>query len=419
MPLRERLALAHSALRTVCVTGTNGKTTTTSLIAAIVQASRERSARITTVGAWLDGVKIAQDHTPEAFATAVDRAVEAGVKTIAIETTSKALGVGFAHAWSAQVAVFTNLSRDHLDYHATPEQYLAAKAQLFITLPPGGVAVLNACDPVSALIAEVCPPDVKILGFAVDEPAPECAMIRVALQAASVEVRTDGTAVQLAPSALANSLGGRLALRVLGDVHVGNAMAAAVAAHVLGYSASAIVRGLQEFPGVPGRFEVVGREPLVVVDYAHTPDALVKSLQLARRFAGGGDVMVPVGAKDPARVICVFGCGGERDRGKRPEMGRAVAYGADVAVLTTDNPRGEDPSRIADDVMRGVEGGGARWVWEPDRTRAIRTAIAMAESPGDVVLIAGKGHETEQLLGDGMVPFSDGDVARAACLTRG
>jgi UDP-N-acetylmuramoyl-L-alanyl-D-glutamate--2,6-diaminopimelate ligase len=388
------LAAAHARLRTVGVTGTNGKTTTTSMVAAIVAAAGEPSARVTTVGAWVENELVSGADLVDEFVLTVERAVARGAKTIAVEMTSKALAAGVARKWRPDVGVFTNLTRDHLDIHGSAEAYLAAKAQIVVALPPGGTAILNGDDPAAALLAELVPREVAVLRFSQHDRS--CALV-----AERVEVSPEGTRISLARGALADRLDRAIALAVIGEVHARNALAAALAAHALGYSADAIRRGLAAFAGVPGRFEVVARAPLVIVDYAHTPDGLVGTLATARALAARG------------RVICVFGCGGNRDRGKRPEMGAIADAAADVVVLTTDNPRHEDPRAIAADILAGVAGRAARWVVELDRARAIEVAIATAR-PADVVVIAGKGHETVQEIAGAALPFSDAEVARAA-----
>jgi UDP-N-acetylmuramoyl-L-alanyl-D-glutamate--2,6-diaminopimelate ligase len=389
-----RLAAARARLRTVGVTGTNGKTTTTSMVAAIVAAAGEPSARVTTVGAWVDDESITGANLAHEFLVTVERAAVRGVRTIAVEMTSKALAAGLARTWPPDVGVFTNLTRDHLDIHGSPEAYLAAKAQLVIALAPGGAAVLNGDDPAATLLAELVPPEVSLLRFSQRDPS-------CALAAERVEVSSTGTRISLARGELADRLGGTIALRVVGGVHAQNALAAALAAHALGYPADAIGRGLATFAGVPGRFEVVATEPLVIVDYAHTPDGLAGTLATARALCPNG------------HVVCVFGCGGNRDRGKRPEMGAIADACADVVVLTTDNPRHEDPRAIAAQIMAGVATTRARWIGELDRARAIERAIALAR-PIDVVVIAGKGHEQVQEIGGAMTPFSDVHVAREA-----
>jgi UDP-N-acetylmuramoyl-L-alanyl-D-glutamate--2,6-diaminopimelate ligase len=415
----------RSAFATAAVTGTNGKTTTTSMIEAIVAASGEPSARVTTLGAWVNGEPVAVGPTLEAFANAIRLGAKAGIRTLALETTSRALAEGFAQRWPAKVATFTNLSRDHLDYHGDPEHYLAAKAQLFMLLPPDGCAVLNACDPASALLDEVTPHPVRRLAYAAGRGRvrPECHALPLALVASQVELGREGSRVGLEPSPLADALGRELSISVVGEHNVDNALAAALAAHALGYQAGAIARGLGSFSGVRGRFERVHADPLVVVDYAHTPDALGRTLELARRLCGGG------------RVVCVFGCGGGSDPGKRAEMGRVAARWSDAVMVTSDNPRDEDPGAIARAVVEGArasalrEGGPApdrstvssepRVMTELDRRLAIARAIGIAHpGRGDIVVIAGKGHETTQWIGDQSFPFDDAEVARAACRER-
>ena len=396
--------------RVVGVTGTNGKTTTTAMIEAIATRAGEPSGRVTTVGSWVRGEQTAEDTGLEAMRRTLDAATEAGVKTMVLETTSLALSRGFARELPATVGVFTNLSRDHLDCHGTPEAYLAAKAQLFMNLLPGGAAVLNAADPSSALLAELVPPSVRRLAFAAGSIDPACAALPLVLAAASVAVDRGGTRVELAPSPLADRLGGALTLRLLGQVHAENALAAAVAADALGLPAEAIRAALADFAGVPGRFELVdrgGTGPLVVVDYAHTPDALERTLTLARGLVD----LVDRPAK--GRVFCVFGCGGDRDRGKRPEMGRVASRLADVVVVTTDNPRSEDAEAIADQILSGVVGRFARPLRITDRQQAIREAVSMADDR-DIVVIAGKGHEKTQTFRGHIVPFDDVEVARSA-----
>ncbi len=397
-----RLSELTRAIRTVAVTGTNGKTTTTSMLAAVARAAGEPWARVTTLGMWAGGERVAEDGSMASFVRCVERAVESGARTLALETTSRSLAAGFARRWPPDVAVFTNLSRDHLDRHGTVEAYLAAKAQLFLALPAGGTAVLNADDPASALLAEVLPRGVVSRGWSVGESRPQHVATPVTLRASGVVASRRGTRVELAGSALAERLGGALHLRVAGRVHAHNALAAAVAADALGYDPDAIRAALESFEAVPGRFEVVAHEPLVVVDFAHTPDALAQTLRAARELV----------APDGGRVVCVFGCGGDRDRGKRPEMGTIADAEADLVVLTNDNPRTESPEAIADMVAEGARGQ-AGWTRELDRRAAIRLAIQEANRV-DAVVIAGRGHEAVQIVGTERRPFSDADVARQA-----
>jgi len=410
----------RSAFATAAVTGTNGKTTTTSMIEAIVAASGEHHARVTTLGAWVDGEPVAEGPTLEAFAKAIELGAERGLRTLALETTSRALAEGFAHRWPATVAVFTNLSRDHLDYHGDPEHYLAAKAQLFMLLPEHGSAVLNACDPASALLDEITPKGLRRMFYAGARArvAAELAGVPLALAATSVEVSAAGTRALLEPGELADAMGGELHLSVVGEHNVDNALAGALAAHALGYPGPIIARGLASFGGVRGRFERVHADPAVIVDYAHSPDALARTLELARGLAGQG------------RVVCVFGCGGGSDPGKRGEMGRIAAFWADDVIVTSDNPREEDPAVIADAILAGAREERADDTRRPverevclttelDRTEAIRRAIGIARpGHGDIVVIAGKGHETTQWIGERTFPFDDAEVARGACRER-
>ena len=396
--IEARFGAARARLCTVATTGTNGKTTTTSMVASIVTAAGEPAARVTTVGAWVGDELIPAPTPMEEFLGTAERAVEVGVRTLALEVTSKALAAGIARQWPPDIAVFTNLTRDHLDMHGSPEAYLAAKAQLFMALVPGKTAVLNADDASAALLREVIAAGVAIDTFSVRDGS-------ATLAATAVEVRPGATRVVLAPSPLASELGGVLELAVSGGVHAQNALGAALAARAAGYSATAIRAGLERFTGVAGRFELVGERPLVVVDYAHTPDGLVGTLTTARELCRGG------------RVVCVFGCGGDRDRGKRPEMAAVVDERADVAILTTDNPRHEDPAAIAADVRAGAPVPRARWIVELDRARAIELAVSEAR-PDDVVVIAGKGHERIQEVAGRELPFSDVDVARVAIARR-
>lgn len=392
--LTARMAAAHARLCTVATTGTNGKTTTTSMIAQIVDAAGERAARVTTVGAWVDGRPIRAASPHEEFIGAVERAVEVGVRTFALEVTSKALASGVAKRWPPHVTVFTNLTRDHLDLHHSAEHYLASKAQLFMA-QQGGVAVLNADDRASALLREVIAPGIRIVTFSTRDAGAD-------LAASGIEVRSGGTRITLHPSPLASTLGGSLELAVTGGVHAQNALAAALAADAVGYPASAIRCGLARFVGVPGRFELVAHDPTVVVDYAHTPDGLAGTLATARALCRTG------------RVICVFGCGGERDRGKRSQMGAVADASADVVIVTNDNPRRESPAVIAEEIRRGAPSARATWHLELDRARAIALAIANARVE-DIIVIAGKGHEEVQELGDRVVPFSDVRIARRLC----
>ena len=380
--------------RTIGVTGTNGKTSTTVLAAAAIQAAAHHVFSSTTLDYRIDGAALGLGRSWPSFLAAAEQCHLLGGRHAVVEITSQALARGYATRWRYDVGVFTNLSPDHFKTHGSWEHYLASKAQLFVHLPAHGAAVLNARDPAASLIDRVTPAGVRRLWFGVPSRGP--ALHDEDLAARAVEVSPRGTRVQLQPSPLADALGGTLELALVGEVFAENALAAACAAHAVGIEAHAIRAGLAGCPGVPGRFELFQRTgPVIAVDYAHTPDALVRTCATARALAGRG------------RVIVVFGAGGDSDAGTRGPMGEAVGAAAELAVVTTDNPRHEDPRAIAAMLVAGLErGGGARVVLEPDRARAIALALAEAR-PEDVVVIAGKGHETGQTIGDETLPFSD------------
>lgn len=398
-PHQSELDALANGLTTLAVTGTNGKTSTTSMIASIVRAANETPVRITTLGMWVGDEQLADDSSMASFVRTVRRARELGVRTLALEVTSRALEAGFAARWPARIAVFTNLTHDHLDRHHTLERYLAAKAQLFVKLTSGGVAVLNAADPASALLREVVPAHARCMGFLAQPGAEPAADVAVALSIERRQCDEHGTRIDLADSPFAMELSGSLQLQVPGAFQADNALAAAVAARAAGYDAETIRRGLAAFIGVPGRFEVCSRDPLALVDFAHTPDALLRVLQAARALVRSG-----------GRLGCVFGCGGERDAEKRARMGELADHLADVVWLTSDNPRSEEPAKIAAMVRAGARG---RAVWHdvPDRRAAIGAALDWAGTT-DVVVIAGRGAETHQQLAGGCVPFSDSEVVR-------
>jgi len=386
---------------TIGVTGTNGKTSTTLLIASVLRAAGHSALVETTLGYTLDGVALDVPRTLEGYFSAFERSARAGCRHAAVEVTSQALAQGYAKRWRFDLGVFTNLSRDHLAAHGSWEHYLASKAQLFVHLGPGRCAVLNAADETSLLIDQVTPDDVQRHWYAVPTRG---AVLRPAdLTAKSISLSASGTRVELEPSPTAEALGGSLETQLIGDVFAENALAAACAGLASGIGADVVGRGIAECAAVPGRFEVVSAAPvLVAVDYAHTPDALARTCDTARRLARGG------------RVLVVFGAGGGADADKRGPMGRAVGARADVAIVTNDNPRHEDPKDIARAVSGGCRKGGRAYVIiELDRRAAIQKALDQAK-PGDVVVLAGKGHERGQTVGAEQHPFSDVDEARRA-----
>jgi UDP-N-acetylmuramoyl-L-alanyl-D-glutamate--2,6-diaminopimelate ligase len=366
------------SLQTVGVTGTNGKTTTTHLIGAIL----ESAGRPTEVIGTLGGART----TPEApdLQRYLAEAVRTGRRAVAMEVSSHALTQHRVDAVRFDVAAFTNLSRDHLDHHGSMEAYFEAKASLF-TPERCRHAVVLADDPWGARLLQQLDPAVTATAVRRDE-------------AGAVVLRVGGSRFTWRGRSVDLPLSGRF--------NVDNALVAAAVAVALGVDEDEVVAGLGAAPVVPGRMEAVGAgTPVaVLVDYAHTPAGLDEALRAVRTLAGDG------------RVVCLFGCGGDRDAGKRPEMGAVATALADVVVLTSDNPRSEDPAAIIDQVRSGMEEH-AEVVVEPDRAAAIRTAVGLAR-PGDVVLLAGKGHETTQVARGAVVPFDDRTEAAAALTER-
>jgi len=356
-----------SSLRTVGVTGTNGKTTTTYFLRSVFEEHGWPASVIGTLGG--------PRTTPEApeLQRALAHARDSNRSAVALEVSSHALAQHRLDGYCHDVAVFTNLSQDHLDYHGSMESYFAAKARLF-TPEHASRAVVNADDPYGRRLLETARIPVRVFSLAQAEE------LQVGLEES--HFRLDGAPVRVRPG---------------GEINVRNALAAAGAARALGVPEATIAAGLSVAEGPSGRLEVVpnGLGATVVVDYAHTPAGLAEVLHVARVEAEsrGGTVIV------------VFGCGGDRDRAKRPLMGSIATRLADVAVLTSDNPRSEDPVAIIDEVRAGCDGA-ARLVVEPDRRRAIAAALESAGA-GDVVIVAGKGHESVQQIGGKSIEFND------------
>ena len=382
-------------LTLVGVTGTNGKTTTVHLIRSIVCAGGQPCGMAGTVcyddcsGAAAEAVTTTPDAVTlrELMAGAAD----AGARTFAMEASSHALDQGRTDLLDFDAAVFTNLSGDHLDYHGNIDAYAAAKSRLFESLKPEATAIVNGDDRYAQRMVRDCPAPVVRFGFEASN----------GLVAENLDLTIDGSAFD------AVSAEGRLrvSLRTIGRHNVSNALAAVGACRAIGIDDATIVRGLAGAEGVPGRLQRVNPQDdfAVFVDYAHTDKGLESVLEALRPFTAG-------------RLICVFGCGGDRDRTKRPRMGDVVSRLADIAVVTNDNPRSEDPSSIARQVTGGMVGPAERCV-VLDRAKAIDLAIGRAE-PDDVVLIAGKGHETYQIFKDGRRHFDDVESAREALSRR-
>ncbi len=389
---------------TVGITGTNGKSSTTALVAAALGADGHPVLSATTLAYRLGERELDRPGDWQAFLDLAARAGRVGCRRAAIELTSQVLGMGHARRWRIDVGVFTNLSEDHLSTHGSWEHYLGSKAQLFVHLGPGCRAVLNACDPACELLDQVIPADVERVWYGV--PSRGDFLRTPALAAVEVECTAAGTRVHLRPSAMARELGGVLEVAMGGEVFAENALAAAAAALCAGISGTDVRTGIAAAKPLPGRFEIVARQPLVIVDYAHAPDALRRVCESARKLAAGG------------RLLVVFGAGGGTDPGKRAPMGAAVAAFADLAIVTDDNPRDEDPEAIAEGLLVGLRGGGAQVLRELDRRAAIEQALAIATA-SDVVLIAGKGHERGQTRAGETEPFSDREVVLELLQARG
>ncbi len=385
----------------VGVTGTNGKTTTAYLLASVLDQAGLSAGVLGTVHYRVGNqAREAARTTPEApeVQGLLREMVASGNRSCVMEVSSHALALRRVDGMRFAAAIFTNLTRDHLDFHADMEQYFAAKRRLFEMLEPSAPGVINADDPRAAALMQVC---ATSLTYGIQKPAdvrPEA--LSMDLHGVRFRATTPGGPVTI-ESAL------------VGRPNVYNLLAATAAASALGIPGAAISEGLARLAGVPGRFELVsqpGDDITVVVDYAHTDDALRNLVETARPLARG-------------RVVTVFGCGGNRDRTKRPLMGMVAARLSDVVVITSDNPRSEDPAGIIEEIRRGIPAGETASGRTPeilaivDRAAAIEKAVTSARS-GDLVLIAGKGHEKTQHIGTRVLPFDDAQVAKVALTHR-
>ncbi|HJP84608.1 MAG TPA: UDP-N-acetylmuramoyl-L-alanyl-D-glutamate--2,6-diaminopimelate ligase [Gemmatimonadaceae bacterium] len=374
-------------LRLIGVTGTNGKTTTTSILRHIFDDGHGSSASIGTLGVLLGsegdvlpGGSGLTTPGPVELQRVLRELADRGVRTLAMEVSSHSLDQRRIDGLWFDVVVFTNLTRDHLDYHGTMENYFRAKARLLDYLKEGGTAVVNA-------------------------DAPEWAQLKLPPQSVQFAVRARGDVraqnIRFEPHGSEWDLvtpdgSSHVSLPLIGDVNVENALAAAASAFALGLPTSAIAERLSSVPQVAGRLEIISTRPTVLRDYAHTPDALERSLHTARAFTRG-------------KLIVVFGAGGDRDKGKRPLMGDIAERGADCAIVTSDNPRTEDPDAIINDIEAGMRLSNHERV--TDRLSAIKRALEIAEAD-DIVLLAGKGHETYQVRGTTSYPFDEKEIVR-------
>jgi UDP-N-acetylmuramoyl-L-alanyl-D-glutamate--2,6-diaminopimelate ligase len=384
-------------LAAIGITGTNGKTTTAFLTESLLNHAQRKTVLVGTIEYHIAGqVRPSVHTTPESrdlFELMAEGAAQ-GATELITEVSSHALDQGRAIGVSFDVAIFTNLTRDHLDYHGTMEKYFAAKRLLFdgTRYPAPRVAVINTHDPRAEELA-------------------------IAARKAGAEIRTYGitqgdwrvSSYKLTPAGAEISLetpfgSATVQSHLAGEVNILNLLAAFAAAHARGVTFDQLIASISQLKPVPGRFQPVhaGQPFSVIVDYAHTDDALRNLIALARKSVTTGH-----------RVITLFGCGGDRDRTKRPKMGQAAGEGSDFVVATSDNPRSEDPLAILAEVEPALKATGTPYVIEPDRAAAIHLALEAAK-PGDVVLLAGKGHEKEQILAGRTIPFDDSEVARTA-----
>ena len=376
-------------LQLVGVTGTNGKTTTVNMLRHVLDAPGGRSASIGTLGVLVgsagDAVEGGGGLTtpgPVELQRVLRLLADAGVARVAMEVSSHSLHQRRVEGVLFDAVVFTNLTRDHLDYHGTMEDYFRAKARLLEYLLPHGTVVYNLDEKAWADLRT----DRRKVAFSERVMTAEAHSEHVHFGPRGSEW-TLALAGERAP----------VRLPLIGDFNVMNALGAAAAAYALGVPTPQIGSRLSSLPQVPGRLELVNESPAVLRDYAHTPDALERALTAVRPFAR-------------ARLIVVFGCGGDRDRGKRPVMGEIAERLADVAIVTSDNPRTEDPEAILDEIERGMRGTNHERI--TDRLEAIQRALAIA-SPDDVILLAGKGHETYQVRGTTKYPFDEKEIVRS------
>ena len=413
-----RVVLAHLAaefygrpsqqLDLIGVTGTNGKTTTAFMIESIFRTLSERTGLIGTIGAMINGKSVPLERTtPEApdLQRLFADMVQAGVRRCVMEVSSQGILMERTSECAFDTGVFTNLTQDHLDAHGTMEAYFAEKLRLFTEYPAAYpqktfTAVVNADDPYGLRVAEALEAGGRtVLRYALSDP-------NAPLRAIVDEARPDGTRFTVTyqpPQGSAVTFA--VDLQMGGLFQVANALAAIGVALLRRVPYTAIVNGLEALTGVPGRFELVptpGRNFTVIVDYAHSPDGLENVLKSAR-------------ALDPKRLVCVFGCGGDRDPLKRPLMGRIASELADLTILTSDNPRSENPNAIVSDILAGIDPSRSAGVSsEVDRAAAIHLALCTLAQPGDLIVIAGKGHETGQTAAGRTIPFDDRQVAREA-----
>jgi len=377
------------------ITGTNGKTTVTHLIQKIIEENQQKCALIGTLGYKLSSngeyrdAKHTTPQSPELQATLrmikdIDK-----IDNVVMEVSSHALEQNRVGGCRFNGAILTNLTQDHLDYHITMDNYFDAKSILFKKLKEGNFAIINADDEYAQKFLDIVPEEVLILTYGVKNQAD--------VMASNIDFSLNGAEFTL-------SLKGKeykVSLHMNGMFSVYNVLAAVAAAYAMGIDINIALKALENVKGVAGRFEVVSKKPLVIVDYAHTPDGLENVLNSAREIT-----------PENGNLICLFGCGGDRDATKRPKMGAIAERISDKIVITSDNPRSEDPQQIITDIIAGLKSvNNEKVIVEPDRGKAIELLKTITEN-NDVVVIAGKGHEDYQILKDKTIHFDDREEAR-------
>ena len=381
-------------IKLIGVTGTNGKTTVTHLIQRIVEDANHRCALIGTLGYKLSGSDSYHDAkhtTPQApeLQKTLEMICEKNIDYVAMEVSSHALDQNRVGGCDFDGAVFTNLTQDHLDYHITMNNYFEAKALLFRGLKQGGFAVINNDDEYAQKFQSVVANGVKIYTYGIKKEAD--------IMASNIDFSIHGAKFECKILEQKRTVN----LQMNGMFSVYNALAALAAGIAMGFEVDICIKALEETKSVDGRFEIVNKKPLVIVDYAHTPDGLENVLKAARELT-----------PEDSSLVCMFGCGGDRDSTKRPKMGTIADENADIVVVTSDNPRSEDPQLIISDILAGIKSVNTQRVYvEPDR----RTAISMLKNiakDNDVVVLAGKGHEDYQILKDKTIHFDDREEAR-------
>lgn len=381
-------------LRLIGVTGTNGKTTVTHLIQRIVEDANKKCAIIGTLGYKMsakDSYHDAKHTTPQApeLQSTLQKMQEENIDCVAMEVSSHALEQNRVGGCFFDGAVFTNLTQDHLDYHITMNNYFEAKAILFKNLTQGGFAVINNDDEYAQRFVDVIPDGVKVYTYGIKKKAD--------VSAENIDFSIHGAKFDC----IIHGKKRPVNLQMNGMFSVYNALAALAAGLAAGIDEDICIKALEETRSVDGRFEIVNKKPLVIVDYAHTPDGLQNVLKAAKELTPEG-----------CNLICMFGCGGDRDATKRPQMGKIADELSDIVVVTSDNPRSEDPQLIISDILAGIKSVNTQRIYvEPDRRTAISILKQVAKD-GDVVVLAGKGHEDYQILKDKTIHFDDREEAR-------